>query len=240
MARPLRLRQALITMHSEGATMKRFALLLAAVVSGSGCVVSSNPCERTLNVDWLFVSAAGTPDLTCTAAVIDTVDVYIDGALVAPVVPCTSYGASFSGYSEGAHEIMVEGFRGSTIINRDWYTVPSSCGDATFSASPGEGEIEFLTTPFTSGDFLLYKLWDDTRATPYVISSRTASTDHTFPVELGVYFNVPYGSYALDWIEERTFGGSLVRSLCFDTFVDVMSPGTTSTTVTLNGSAVCL
>jgi hypothetical protein len=218
--------------------MKRIALLLAGAVLGTGCIVDSSPCERTLTVDWLFVDAIGNANLTCTEAGVNNVDVWIDGVLVASAVPCTNYGQNFPGYDSASHEVVVEGFLNNTIINRDWYTLPSQCGGDVFHASPGEGTLKIQPALCEVGTtYLSYHLSDVTFGSPGTLISSVLPTDVSKPYTCsgGISFPVPYGNYDLLQIEETNLSGSTVYAAkCSPTAVDVPTWGVHTTNVSLS------
>lgn len=219
--------------------MNRIAFLLAAVGLGSGCVVTSAPtCDPgDLLVNWTFVDVAGTGGLACNdaglSAIIDSVDVYVDDNLEGSIIPCADYGFLVPTLAAGWHTVRIEGFAGSTIIARAFFSL-EVCGNTVVDAQAGEGEIEFLPAA-CSGGYMDYLLTDITPPAPYTISSITTKLgDTTFPCASGVYFPVPYGNYRLDWIEERTNTGTFLYGLCTPTYLNVVGPGTTSKTVSLN------
>lgn len=222
--------------------MKRIAILLAAVGMGSGCIVSS-PCDRTLTVDWSFINLAGGSAPLCSDVGVATVDVYVDGALVAGAVPCTYYGLT-TGVSSGSHIVMVEGFSGTNvIINRDWFAADTSnCGDNLFHAAPGEGTTYIHPTNCSvPADYLTYELKDVTRA-PYVISAiyPNSASLGTYSCGSGISFAVPYGNYDLTAIEETNTNATVVyASKCTATVADVLTFGTTTTNVAFTGTAAC-
>lgn len=219
--------------------MKRIAILLAGAVLGTGCIIDTtdDPCVRTLSVDWLFVDAVGNPNLNCTDAGVNNVDVWIDGALVATAVPCTSYGASFTGYDSGSHDVVVEGYFDNTIINRDWYTLPPTCSDAVFQASPGEGTLDIQPTACEVGTtYLAYRITDVTPGRPVELVDQIRPTE-TPPdtCDLGIRFLVPYGYYDLDQIQEVSSSGlTTYAAKCSPTAVDVLTYGLNTTNVTLS------
>jgi hypothetical protein len=226
--------------------MKRIAILLAAVGMGSGCVVSSTPCDsRTLTVDWLFVDVVGNANLLCSDVGVNNVDVYVDGTRVAMAEPCTNYGISRSGFSAGPHDIVVEGFNGSTLVNRDLYTVNAAdCGDTTFHASPGEGQIDISPSSCHSPQptYLLYRLADVTHGTPGVVISSVVPTSLTYPYTCGggISFPVPYGLYDLEQIEEINGTDTVTyASKCSATAADVLHSNLNTTIVAFTGAGAC-
>lgn len=195
--------------------MKRLAILLAAVGLGSGCVVSSNPCDRTLTVDWAFVDVAGNANLTCTQAGIVDVDVYVDGALTVSQEPCTSYAVTIAGIPGGVHDVRVEGYNG-TIINRDFAAVDTSaCGDTRFAASPGEADLgvnyHFSPTDACAAPptYMWFSITDVLANDSWGIGSADSCTTKTSKsCNSSIVYRVPYGQYRLNWIDEVSVGSS--------------------------------
>jgi hypothetical protein len=217
--------------------MKRIALLVATVLSGAGCVVDT--CDpETLKVTWSFGGAS------CATAGVNNVDVYVDGAVVANAVPCTDYGGTVANLGSGYHDVIVEGFNGSSIVSRDWATVNvASCGQTRFDALPGNGVIEFLpTTCSAAGHFLTYDLWDDTRPTSYRIDADLPGTGWSALYTCGVGYsvNVPFGYYSLRGMEEvDSTALTVYNTHCGTIPGSVLGPGTSSYGVAWTGVAAC-
>jgi hypothetical protein len=209
--------------------MKRIALLLAAVVTGTGCVVS--PCDpRTLTVDWRFVDASGVGNLPCNDVVAgaDWVDVFIDG-VPSGRVDCFAYGATFDGVPSGMHSLVVEGIvggtsaGGGTVVTRDWRNSQSleSCGDTALSVDPGQADlrVDYLTDLGSccgNPTYIWYSLTDEITGLPAIdagtfLESGIGATDScsrktSKACNSSLQFTVPYGSYTLDWLSEMDVG----------------------------------
>jgi hypothetical protein len=213
--------------------MKRIALLLAAVGFGSGCVVSSSnagPCDPTsLTVDWLFVDSAGNPNLYCGDVGVDNVDVWIDGVRVVTAEPCINYAVSFAGYTAGPHDVVVEGFAGSSLVNRDWYSVNVlSCGSTTFHASPGQGILVIQPTAASCESFTTYLTYrlSDVFFSPSVLVEQVAPGASTITCSGGIRKTLPFGYYDLEKIESTSPSGATVYAAkCTATMTDVLTPG---------------
>jgi hypothetical protein len=228
--------------------MNRIAILLAAVGLGSGCVVSTNTntCSSgALQVDWNLISAAGN-SVSCTSASLSqsvaSMDVWVDGALEAGVVPCTAYGVVLGGlFTSGSHSVMVAGYDlANNIIVRDSFTI-DVCGDTATTAVPGEGTLDILPTNCqVSGDALTFSIEDVTMATPYVIWRQVPPAALTFTCGGGITLPVPLGYFDLTGIEETSASGATVyKSLCSTVATDVLSWGTPTHYVTFNSTLAC-
>src|SRR5512138_1156955 len=131
--------------------MKRLALSLAALVVGSGCIVSDThpvACDRNVTVEWpQFLAADGTtyPSTVdgCARAAIVAVDVFLDDALVDRFA-CSDGGVTITGVPSGSHTITVEGIEaGSRIAFRDDFVdSATTCGDRLVQAEPAEGFLD--------------------------------------------------------------------------------------------------
>jgi hypothetical protein len=190
--------------------MKRIAILLAAVGLGSGCVVSTTCDPQDLAIDWRFIDVNGTGNLLCTEVpgVINTVDIWVDGARW-DTVTCDNLnlGITYANPGTGFHRVVVEGYSGSTLVNRDWADVNvAECGTTSFAANPGEGYLVVGPTSCAAGNGnLLYSLRDHTRsATGYEYRwIRRGSGDPiaSFSCVSHVYEYVPFGEYRLNGME---------------------------------------
>ncbi len=218
--------------------MKRLAILLAAVgvsAVGTGC---GPTCDSgALQVDWSFVDTTGRSGLLCDdgglSNPIADVDIYVDGALAASLVPCTDYAAVIAGLSGGTHDIVVEGFdSGNAMIARDFFST-RVCGDTLVSATPGEGNLEILPNACEAvTTYLLYQLQDITLSPTRIISEITPTSGSAitpYTCAGGITFPVPWGYYDLVNVEEVNSSASTVYATkCAATPTDVLGSGTST------------
>jgi hypothetical protein len=205
--------------------MKRLVSALAAVVLGSGCIVTTDPCDRTITTDWVsftywngaWVSAG------CASAGAWYVDVWMNSGFVGRFA-CSDGGVVITGVDEGSHDITVEGIdsTGTVILYRDMFTVSaSSCGDHYEAAYPAEGLVNLdYAAPggCTSGPcYLWLSVHDDiANVTAAAFSASGGATTLTYPDD--VVLALPYGDYSLDWMQLVSSGTQQARACLLPTF----------------------
>ncbi len=222
--------------------MKRIIPALAAVVLGSGCVVTADPCDGTLTVDWQqFRDANNAVWSYCYSAGVSTVDVYVDGA--APYsVPCTDYSMVIPA-AEGTHSVVVEGLdAGGYILYRDSFPSASvACNmDTPVNSTPSEGyfDIAYTVTSGTcssySPSYVWFSIHDWTTQNTTWNSVGSGSSDPAYYGMCSYYgdllLRLPAGSYTLDGVQEMGWssGYYLARSDCTYRDFDVSGGYTTT------------
>ncbi len=212
--------------------MKRIIPALAAVVLGSGCVVTTDPCDGTLTVDWQQFRDANNAVWSYCAPGVSTVDVYVDGA--APYsVPCTDYSMVIPA-AEGTHSVVVEGLdAGGYILYRDSFPSASvACNmDTPVMSTPSQGWLELAYT-ISSGfcdDYYPSYVWFSISdwATGSTTSNSIGSWSTAYDMCTNysdLWLRLPAGTYTLQGIQEmHYFAGSYYaqRNDCTDSTFDV-------------------
>jgi hypothetical protein len=198
--------------------MRRLALLLAASVLGTGCIVThdgSNTCApRTVSIGWpTFLLANGAETPSCSAAGVRFVDVFMDDAPVGEF-DCTQGGVSVVDVPTGSHRFTVEGLdgqaaNGGIILLRDELVVSSGvCGEQIVTSRPAEGTLD-VSYSFASanvcnpGSFMWFSVFDEIAGKVGAVADETANTT-SFACGGPITFVLPAGAYTLDRIEEVT------------------------------------
>ncbi len=195
--------------------MKRFVPALAAVILGSGCVVTTNdPCQGTVTVDWGsngFLFASGAATYSCVTAGVDWIDVYVDGSTTPYSVACTAYATSIA-LTEGTHDFVIEGTDANgTILFRDWSNgTGTTCGATQWYATPAQGYADLTYSFFDVGacnspSYMWFEVRDELTLQPaWVIDSLSSYGDKTrfscgaTPPRIAL----PAGNYTLQWMDE--------------------------------------
>jgi len=190
--------------------MRLLALTAAAAAAllGSGCI-SSHCRDGSLTIDWQLVGPAGL-DLSCTAAGVAYVDVWVDGTLRVDRARCLDGTATLLNVSDGAHTVTVEGLDAAlVIIDRDEFSANVSCGDSAYLATPGEITLKLTygLSPVDQCDangFVWYEVTDLIANAPISsITSASVAADKTrFTCGDPIAFQVPWGRYRVKWIAE--------------------------------------
>jgi hypothetical protein len=208
-------------------TMRRLALLLAASVLGTGCIVTSdNTCDRALDLTWDFTSADNVFYTLCSDAFVNAVDVYVDGQNGLRFDCTTNVGGGTLSVLGGTHVVTVEGVSADpndlygdpgVIYYRDQFQVDTSpCGVALMDAHLGEQYVQFqyAFTPDNActadPSYMWYSLTDLVAGNVIseVSNASTTSGKRTFTCQSGrqgdrpPVIALPAGQYRLDWIEE--------------------------------------
>lgn len=233
--------------------MRRLALLAAAAVLGSGCIVHGNCDSNTITVQWSgFVAGDGTV-LSCGTGAVANVDIFMNGQPVAEW-PCTDYGATIGQVAPGTYTLTVEGIESSgRIAFRDEFQASAgSCSANVYTARMAEGWVD-VAYAFQGGgscagnpSYLWFAISDD------VAGAVTAQVDQTLsPTQYvcGVYATpgqpvppdalflpFPAGPYHLNWIEEilpTSSGFTLAAANCTPTPFTVQGGVTNTVPVTL-------
>jgi hypothetical protein len=192
----------------EEIPMKRLALVLAAAVLGTGCVVVDDDCApSSITVSWSFL---GWDNVVrgCGAAGVDWVDVYMNGALVGNGSPCTDGYLVITSVPSGTHDFMVEGLEPSGYIAyRDEFSVQSSgCGGRSVAALPAEGtaNLDYTVSGCISSPCFLWFAVTDTIANVVaaaVSDTSPAAVKDDFPYPNDVLIRLAAGTYSLDWMQ---------------------------------------
>jgi len=194
----------------EEIPMKRLALVLAASVLGTGCVVvDDDSCARsTFTVDWHFQRFDGSAPTGCGAAGVEWVDVFLNGAPVGSSFPCTNNSVVITDVPSGSHALTVEGidFAGR-IAYRDELTVQTNgCGNRFVASFPSEGTVNLdYTSPgcIASPCFLWFSVFDEiantTAAAVSVTSPASVKDDYPYPND--VVIRLATGAYTLEWMQ---------------------------------------
>lgn len=241
--------------------MKRLALLLAAAVLGTGCIVMNDTCEST-EVDVSWGAGFDGPDAVagrgCAAAGVSYVDVYVDdqpvpGPLAGGHFPCGDLGVTVTGVPRGARRLTVEGVGpdGSTILYRDDRTFTAGgCGVFSVGTAPAAGyvSLEYLfsndTTPLPpdqqvcAGSFLWLSIYDRTARQPAVLTDRS-SNPTAYSCGGPFALALPSGPYVFQWMEERgpATAYALESSDCADREFTIDPARTTAVPVNLDVTA---
>jgi hypothetical protein len=188
--------------------MTRLALVLAAAVLGTGCVVvhDDTACDRTVTIDWAFQNADGAVTASCAGAGVQLVDVWVNGGVV--TFDCFGPPGTVL-LAPGANVITVEGIDAQNRIayREDFSFDASSCGDhGTIATTPAEGRINLDYTVSTSPPclngacFVWFSVWDDIAG--QVAATVNASVQPTsFPYPDDLVFRLPVGSYTVQFID---------------------------------------
>ncbi len=208
--------------------MKRLALAIAATVLGSGCIVTSDHCDRTITTDWAFTywsdagAGAWVMNAGCASAGVSTVDVWMNGQFV-DNLPCLSGGITITGVPRGTHTIDVEGLASNgAILYRDSFSVSAdSCGDHSVPASPAEG---FMNVDYTAAGgctsspcFLWLSVHDDI-ANQLAVAYSASGGATTFQYPNDVVLRLAAGTYSLDWMQLVSSGTEVARACVLPTF----------------------
>ncbi len=191
--------------------MKHLALALSALVLGSGCVVTTDECSRSISTDWSFLDADGFV-LNCGTAGVQWVDLFLDGAYVDSFA-CTSgqtgFPVTITGVGSGTHTLIAEGLdAGSVIRYRHQIQVDSSsCGDQLVHAQPGEGRLNLMYSATTSG-WLWYSLYDN------IAGSYVTYQGYGYPTPNDVVVALPEGSFSLSWMSVVNGSGTALSRAC--------------------------
>jgi hypothetical protein len=205
--------------------MKRFVLLAAAALLGSGCIVHNDntggSCPPpTITVQWNTFTGGDNIARGCNAAGVASVDIFMDGANVS-TWPCTDGGAVITNVPSGTHQLTVEGIEPSgRIAYRDQFNASAgACGDTLYNAQPAEGWLD-VNYAFPAGgscagnpSYLWFSITDDIAG---AVVARVDENSSPTQYVCGVYANppssippnalflpLPEGTYHLNWIEER-------------------------------------
>jgi hypothetical protein len=196
--------------------MRRLALLLAASVLGTGCIVShDNTCTSTVSIGWpTFLLANGAQTPSCTAAGVSFVDVFMDDLPVGEF-DCAQGGVSVLDVPSGTHRFTVEGLdapaaSGGVILLRDERIVTSSaCGEQIVTSTPAEGTL-VIDYSFASsnvcnpGSLMWFSVFDEIAGKVAAVADETANTTSFRCGIDAISFVLPAGAYTLDRIEEVT------------------------------------
>ena len=206
--------------------MRRLALLLAASLMGTGCVVSDDsthatPCyPSTITARWpSFLLANGAVTTSCATAGVAGVDVYLNGGLVQRV-SCGAGGLTITTPPAGSSVLTIEGVDSAgTILLRDELNVtPGACGDVIVDAQPAEGTLE-LAYSFTptdvctaGGSYMWFSVYDEIVGDVTAVADETANTTRYVCGDL-IRFPMPAGPYRLLRTEEVVpSGGTYLAS----------------------------
>jgi hypothetical protein len=192
--------------------MKRLAVVLAASLLGTGCIVSDDCNTRTVSIGWpTFLLADGTQTASCGAAGVSSVDVFMDGQSVGNFA-CTEGGVSVTSVPDGTHVFTVEGLDASSfIILRDEITLGATCGEQVVSVRPAEGTVElaYSFTPLNQcaadPSYLWFSIFDQVAGSVTVrIDENSSTADKTrYTCPDPIVFAMPAGTFTLQSIEER-------------------------------------
>ncbi|BDG04319.1 hypothetical protein [Anaeromyxobacter oryzae] len=190
--------------------MRRLALLLAASVLGTGCIVTNDTCNsRTVSVGWpSFLLANGVETTSCSAAGVRFVDVFMDDAPVGEF-DCTQGGVSVLDVPSGSHRFTVEGLDpAKTILLRDEPTVSGSgCGEQFVNSRPAEGTVtlDYTFTPTNvctaGGSYIWFSMFDQIANTVAAVADETANTT-AYVCGTPISFPMPVGPFTLQRVEE--------------------------------------
>lgn len=199
--------------------MRRLALLLAASILGTGCIVDDDDgCGfGSFTVEWPdFQLADGSLTPSCAVAGVTAIDIYLNGAAVDTRFSCLDGGAVITGVQSGSYLLTVEGVDASgRILLRDELQIGADrCADRLAQVRPSEGFVE-LNYSFPSNgtcispgpSYLWFSIFDQVaNATTVQIDEASPFGDQTLYQcgdQRGIVFALPTGTYDLDWIEER-------------------------------------
>lgn len=198
--------------------MKPLALAaLALSLTGTGCiVVGDDDCNTsTVTLDWSggFRDADGGALLGCSAAGVQTVNVYVNGELDAGFA-CSSGSARAVGLPAGSNLITVEGISDGVIAFRaEAFVDGARCGDQRIALTPAEGwvDVQYAFSPVnqcTPNSVMWFSIWDDI-ANEQAVLVDVNSSPTAYACGSTISFLLPAGDYTFDWMEERapTTGG---------------------------------
>lgn len=192
--------------------MKPLALAFAALMLGSGCIVTHDhePCNRSISTDWSFTywsdgGGAWVMNAGCSAAAVSTVDVWMNGQFVENL-PCSTGGITITDVPEGTHVVHVEGLASDgAVLYRDSLSVPAgSCGDHYVPSYPAEGFVNVdysASGGCTSGPCYLWLSAHDDIANQVAVAYSGSGGARTFPYPNDVVLRLPVGTYTLDWMQ---------------------------------------
>ena len=198
--------------------MRRLALLLAASLLGTGCIVSDStpvapPCyASTITVRWpSFLLANGGVTTSCGTAGVTYVDVFLNDQTVQQGgFGCDARGVTITTPPAGSSRITVEGVAsdGATILLRDELTVaPAACGDVVVDAQPAEGtlELDYAFTPVNvctaGGSYMWFSVYDQIAGLVTAVADETANATR-YVCGDPIRFPMPAGPYTLQRMEE--------------------------------------
>jgi hypothetical protein len=203
--------------------MTRLALLVAAALAGSGCIVHNDsssppppPCDPTVSLDWQFRNADNAVTASCATAGVSSVDVWTNGVLVGSFA-CTSHFGPV-GLANGSNGMEVEGLDGAgVILYREQFTVNTvGCGaQVPILAEPSEGRVtvSYTFSPVNScyapGPSFIWVLVNDDLAGVIAADSASApEVNDTCGVDFPITFRLASGSYTLLSTEEVIRGST--------------------------------
>lgn len=197
--------------------MRRLALLLAASVLGTGCIVTTDDtcAYRTVSVDWQsFLLADGGTTTSCTTAGVRWVDVYMDDALV-DRFDCTDRGVSVVDVPAGTHRFTVEGIDlgGNIVLRAERSAFGSPCGEQFLPTQPAEGivTLDYAFVPANvcteGGSYMWFSIQDEILGVVTAVADESANTTR-YACGNAISFAMPAGPYTLQRIEEVVWSGT--------------------------------
>jgi hypothetical protein len=200
----------------EEIPMKRLALVLAAALMGTGCIVMDDhldACTGTVSLDWDFQRwdgsvPTGTVGQVCIAAGVAYVDVFMDGALV-DRFNCSDGGVVVTGVSSGQYVFTVEGLDATAaILYRDEVGVDARrCVDPLVHARPSQGTVVVdYSLPgnacYGGPTYMSLQVWDDAAGQVAFFEPPTSGDACTTVAASKPEYVLPAGAFTLDWIHE--------------------------------------
>lgn len=199
--------------------MNRLALLLAASVLGTGCIVSNDCTTREVDVVWAnSFDDSGATGRGCASAGVTRVDVFVnDSPQPVASVPCTDGGATLSFASGGNYQLTTEGVDGAGVIQyRDDRTISSStCGIQQVDVRPSAGTVNLNyafnsgTSCFSANSYMWFGVFDTIARTVAAKVDETSAIPTQFACGPDVAFSIPSGAlqvpsgwYRLDFMQE--------------------------------------
>jgi hypothetical protein len=225
-------------------------LLLALPLLGLTAACGQPCAAPSLTVSWRFDLPDGTRGATCATAGVATVDLWIDGnpTPAGAGMACEQGAATFAGLAAGNHVLTIQGRSASgALLYQAWgQAAMDGCGETRTTMAPGAGylRIGYATStglcwaagdPLQSNGFIWYQVNDVTTGQPVSISNGynapAAVPCQADPGQAEVNLRLPYGNYALRWIEvvrDPIVNPRAVYQYCSSTPVTVQTPGVTS------------
>ncbi len=193
--------------------MNRALLLLPMAALASGCYVAP-PCDPVANVYWTFTVPGLNGLMSCAEAGVNSVDVFVDGALV-DTVPCqgpAADGIQLVGFGNGTRLLQLDVYSGNTRryqfdgnISFDGCT---SGFDVVASGVAGDLDLTYLFQPAQdclAGSYAWYQLRDSAGGNFDVAPISTLNACGVQPIgPLGL----PAGVYTLSRFEVGVISGA--------------------------------
>lgn len=242
--------------------MKRFALLLAAVGLGSGCIVETTPNLGEAAIYWSlwnsdrlgdFGSKASTATEVCAAAGVEDVDITLTSpsGVTLPVStgPCIEAGdvpgTVFLDLDPGTWDYYIAGYRGGVLVFQDSGTFSVSDGhraivDTHLTAIYYDVQINYTTATCPAGGSIEFDLYDSVHVNPVYSTylGTVAGPNPAVAVQCAasasmVIPSVPAGLYDFSpWVQYDSTGTAVRYSTCKPTWEQFAVSKTITVSVT--------